>query len=90
MMRNVMKCCENCAGRKERNARNVVRAKSTNAVFIRGKHIVGATFAGHTSNSLMDLTDTVFEGHHQPLRVWILCLYLMGLNLSAVKLYYLR
>ena len=21
-------------------------------------------------------------GHHQPLRVWILCLYLMGLNLS--------
>lgn len=29
-----------------------------------------------------DLTQTVFEGHHQPLEVWILCLYLMGLNLS--------
>lgn len=29
-----------------------------------------------------DLTNTVFEGHHQPLRVWILCLYFMGLNLS--------
>ena len=29
-----------------------------------------------------DLTATVFEGHHQPLEVWILCLYLMGLNLS--------
>jgi transposase-like protein len=29
-----------------------------------------------------DLTDTVFAGHHQPLRVWVLCLYLMGLNLS--------
>lgn len=29
-----------------------------------------------------DLTDTVFAGHHQPLRVWIVCLYLMGLNLS--------
>jgi transposase-like protein len=29
-----------------------------------------------------DLTATVFEGHHQPLKVWILCLYLMGLNLS--------
>jgi len=29
-----------------------------------------------------DLSDTVFAGHHQPLRVWILCLYLMGLNLS--------
>lgn len=29
-----------------------------------------------------DLTDTIFAGHHQPLRKWILCLYLMGLNLS--------
>ncbi len=28
------------------------------------------------------LTDRIFAGHHQPLRVWILCLYLMGLNLS--------
>lgn len=29
-----------------------------------------------------DLTMTVFSGHHQPLKVWILCLYFMGLNLS--------
>lgn len=29
-----------------------------------------------------DLTGTVFAGHHQPLRVWMLCSYLMGLNLS--------
>ncbi|TYQ29260.1 transposase [Pseudanabaena sp. UWO310] len=29
-----------------------------------------------------DLDDTIFAGHHQPLRMWILCLYLMGLNLS--------
>ena len=29
-----------------------------------------------------DLTGTIFEGHHQPLAVWILCLYFMGLNLS--------
>jgi len=29
-----------------------------------------------------DLSGTVFEGHHQPLRVWMLCLYFMGLNLS--------
>ena len=33
-----------------------------------------------------DLTDTVFAGHHQPLRVWILCLYLMGLNLSNAQM----
>ena len=29
-----------------------------------------------------DLTGTVLAGHHQPLRVWVLCLYLMGLNRS--------
>jgi transposase-like protein len=28
------------------------------------------------------LTGTVLAGHHQPLRVWVLCLYFMGLNLS--------
>jgi transposase-like protein len=32
-----------------------------------------------------DLTRTVFAGHHQPLRVWILCLYLMGLNSPTGK-----
>jgi transposase-like protein len=29
-----------------------------------------------------DLSGTIFEGHHQPLRVWVLCRYFMGLNLS--------
>jgi len=29
-----------------------------------------------------DLTGTVLAEHHQPLRVWVLCLYFMGLNLS--------
>jgi len=29
-----------------------------------------------------DLTGTIFAGHHQPLKVWILCLYFMGLNVS--------
>jgi transposase-like protein len=29
-----------------------------------------------------DLTGTALAGHHQPLRLWVLCLYLMGLNLS--------
>jgi transposase-like protein len=29
-----------------------------------------------------DLSGTVFDGHHQPLRVWVICLYFMGLNLS--------
>src|SRR5688500_11259242 len=29
-----------------------------------------------------DLPGTVLAGHHQPLRIWLLCLYFMGLNLS--------
>src|SRR3712207_3866922 len=30
-----------------------------------------------------DLTGTVLAGHHQPLRVWVLCWCFMGLNLST-------
>src|SRR5689334_21416103 len=30
-----------------------------------------------------DLTGTIFAGHHEPLRTWIICLYLMGLNPSS-------
>ena len=29
-----------------------------------------------------DLTGTALAGHHQPLRVWVLCLSVMGLSLS--------
>ena len=29
-----------------------------------------------------DLADTIFARHHQPLKVWVLCLYFIGLNLS--------
>jgi transposase-like protein len=33
-----------------------------------------------------DLTGTIFAGHHQPLRTWIVCLYFMGLNLSSLQI----
>jgi len=33
-----------------------------------------------------DLSGTILAGHHQPLRVWVLCLYFMGLNLSNRQL----
>jgi len=33
-----------------------------------------------------DLTNTIFAGHHQPLRKWIGCLDLMGLNLSSEQI----
>jgi transposase-like protein len=29
-----------------------------------------------------DLTDTIFARHHQPLKIWVLCLYFMGLKIS--------
>jgi hypothetical protein len=28
------------------------------------------------------VTDTIFAGHHQPLKVGVLCLYCMGLTIS--------
>jgi transposase-like protein len=31
-----------------------------------------------------DLSETVLAGHHQPLPVWIVCLYFMGLNLQVM------
>jgi transposase-like protein len=33
-----------------------------------------------------DLTGTLFAGHHQPLKIWVLCLYFMGLNLSNAQI----
>ena len=33
-----------------------------------------------------DLADTTHAGHHLPLRTWIACLYLMGLNLSGLQI----
>jgi transposase-like protein len=40
-------------------------------------------YEGHNCDTRFDdLTDTIFAGHHQPLKVWVLCLYFMGLNVS--------
>lgn len=36
----------------------------------------------HCGKQFDDLSGTIFEGHHQSLKTWVLCLYLMGLNLS--------
>jgi transposase-like protein len=30
---------------------------------------------GNCHKRFDDLTDTIFAGHHQPLKVWVLCLY---------------
>ena len=36
----------------------------------------------HCDQRFDDLTDTILAGHHQPLKVWVLCLYFMGLKHS--------
>jgi len=33
-----------------------------------------------------DHSGTIFAGHHQPLKTWILCSYLTGLNLSNYQI----
>ena len=33
-----------------------------------------------------DLTNTVFSGHHQTLKTWIIFLYFLGLNLSTCQI----
>ena len=33
-----------------------------------------------------DLTGTIFAGHHEPLRTWVVCLDFMGLNLSTLQI----
>jgi transposase-like protein len=33
-----------------------------------------------------DVTDTIFSGQHQSVKIWVLCMYLMGLNLSNLQI----
>ena len=51
----------------------------------RNRH-VSAMKCGNCHKRFDDLTDTIFAGHHQPLKVWVLCLYFMGLNLSNAQI----
>ncbi|WP_250125571.1 hypothetical protein [Chroococcidiopsis sp. CCMEE 29] len=45
--------------------------------------IVSDTSVRRCLSRFDDLSGTILAGHHQPLQTWILCLYLMGLNLST-------
>ena len=46
------------------------------------RHCRQRDHCGGCGRDFDDLTHTLFAGHHQPLRVWLLCLYFLGLNLS--------
>lgn len=45
-------------------------------------------FCSHCRRDFDDLTLSVFSGHHQPLKIWMHCLYLMSLNLSNQQIAY--
>ena len=75
MRRNAMKWCATCAGPIGCTAPIVTTFRSRNAGSITVLNTGNATYVKRVTN-------TIFSGHHQPLCVWMLCLYLMGLNLS--------
>lgn len=64
--------CPNC------NSNEVIKKGFHNKQKARRRYLC----QGKCCGKFDDLTGTVFEGHHQPIAVWILCLYFMGLNLS--------
>jgi transposase-like protein len=47
-----------------------------------GEHECQKYMCNECEKNFDDLTGTIFSGHHQPIKVWVLCLYFMGLNLS--------
>lgn len=64
-------CCVKCG------AKNISKRGKHQAHVNRQRYLCGR--CGHHFD---DLTGTVFAGRHQPLQTWIVCLYLMGLNVS--------
>lgn len=64
-------CCPGCAGR------SVIRDGVDDSQKHRQRYRCKSC-----GGRFDDLSGTILAGHHQPLRIWVLCLYLMGLNLS--------
>lgn len=68
-------CCPSC------NSKHIIKHGRDDNQPCRQKYLC------HTCSTYFDdLTGTIFQGHHQPLRIWILCLYFMGLNLSNLQI----
>lgn len=64
-------CCIECG------AKSVTQRGKHTTYPARQRYIYGAC-----GRHFDDLSDTIFAGRHQPLRTWISCMYLMGLNVS--------
>lgn len=63
--------CPECAGK------NVVRNGRDDTQRHRQRYV-----CNDCASRFDDLSGTVLAGHHQALKIWVLCLYFMGLNLS--------
>ena len=79
-LENASRKCVGCAGRLGFGARLAILATLQSVVLmnLRKSDIDAVTANASSTISL----GPYFAGHHQPLRVWILRLYFMGLNLS--------
>jgi len=81
-MPSVSRWCGSIAGRKVRAALDAPVPRSSGTGAATRSRIASAIGAKTCASRFDDLANTVLAGHHQPLRVWVLCLYFMGLNLS--------
>lgn len=69
------RCCPHC------NSRRVIRRGFDDTQSARQRYE-----CKDCNKRFDDLTGTIFAGHHQPLKVWMLALYFMGLNLSNAQI----
>ena len=63
------------SNRRDRGPLHMVSAWASSQRLVLGQQACEAK-----SNEITAIA--VLAGHHQPLRMWVLCLYFMGLNLS--------
>lgn len=88
MLQSATRKFVDCAGLTGSGARTVSPTKSPSVAGIIAIRNADAITVERCGRQFDDLTKTIFAGHHQPLRVWIMCLYLMGLNLSNHQIAY--
>jgi len=82
MMSSVIRPFESCGGLRVLRA-HLASLNRSLSVALMIPNPARQRYECHDCNKRFDdLTDTIFAGHHQPLNVWIRCLYFMGLNLS--------
>jgi hypothetical protein len=72
MMLTVIKLLESYAGQKGQGVRFVNRVRLSKEVLME-RVCQTALWCKECTKRFDDLSETIFSGHHQPLKVWILC-----------------